>query len=75
MLHAYLQLDGYAGRTQQRVIELSRSARKVRIQAITRTRLGGRRRYLEAGEIGRVPLHAITAQPILGVALVGEPIT
>jgi hypothetical protein len=28
MLHAYLQLDGYAGRTQQRVIELSRSARK-----------------------------------------------
>jgi hypothetical protein len=68
MRYAYLQLDGYAGRTQQRVIEHIRGS-KLRIEAITRTKLGGRGRYLEPGESAYVPLHAVTGDPVSGVPI------
>ena len=68
MHYAYLQLDGYAGRTQQRVIEHVRGD-KVRIEAITRTKLAGRGRYLEPGESAYVPLHSVTSDPIAGIEI------
>jgi hypothetical protein len=69
--YAYLQLDGYAGRTQQRVIEHIRGS-KSRIEAVTRTKLPGRGRWLEPGQSAYVPLHAVTGDPIKGVPIVGE---
>jgi hypothetical protein len=69
MTAGYLQLDGWAGRTQQRVEVVGRTAKRVRIKALGLTRLAGRRRWLAAGETALVPAHAVTDAPRPGVEM------
>jgi len=47
--YGWLHLDGYAGRTKQRIAILDVRPLTVTIRAITRTKLGGRDRWLEPG--------------------------
>jgi len=55
----WLQLDGWQGRTQQEVEVVGETATKVRVRALTCTRLAGRRRSLEPGQTALVPRHAV----------------
>lgn len=64
----WLQLDGWAGRTQQRVRVIGETPKRIRIRAIADTRLAGARRIIKAGEIALVPKRAISPGPISGVA-------
>jgi hypothetical protein len=66
----YLQLDGWAGRTQQRVEVVGETASRTRIRAITTTRLAGRRRNLQPGEIALVPKYAVRTAPANGVTMI-----
>jgi hypothetical protein len=54
-----LVLDGYAGRTYTPVDVIGETATKYRIRAITRTKLGGRARWIYVGEEALVPKSAI----------------
>lgn len=66
----WLQLDGWAGRTQQLVRVVGETPKRWRIRAICRTKLGGRCRWIYAGERALVPRHTITDEPIAGVGIV-----
>jgi hypothetical protein len=57
---AYIQLDGWGGRTESRVLVIGETPKRYRIQAIARTKLAGRDRYLNAGETTLVPKHAVS---------------
>jgi len=54
-----LVLDGWEGRTYQRVEVIGHTPKRLRIRAIERTRLAGRRRYLEPGQTALVPTRAV----------------
>ena len=69
MTTGYLQLDGWAGRTQQEVEVIGETPKKVRIRAIRRTRLAGRCCYLNVGETTLVPKHAVRMEPANGVEM------
>ena len=56
---AYLCLDGYAGRTEQPVIVVGETPKKFRIEAVGRTKLGGRNLWIAAGQEALVPKTAI----------------
>ena len=68
-MDGYLQLDGWHGRTQQKVEIVSETPQKVRIRAITTTRLAGRRRSLLPGEMALVPKYAVRHELAAGVEL------
>lgn len=54
-----LRLTGYGGYCETRVRIVGYTPRKVRIEAIERTRLGGRLRWLEPGQRTLVPRAAV----------------
>jgi hypothetical protein len=56
----FIQLDSYAGRTESRVLVIGETPKRYRIQAITRTKLAGRGRYLSSGETTLVPKRAVS---------------
>jgi len=60
---AYLGLDGWAGTTWTKVRVVGATAKRYRIEALTLTRLPGRSRWLEPGERGLVPKHALRREP------------
>ncbi|MDQ6900234.1 MAG: hypothetical protein M3072_12125 [Candidatus Dormibacteraeota bacterium] len=57
---AQIHRNGWAGRSSQEVLVVEETAKRYRIQAITRTRLAGRRRWLDPGQTALVPKHAVT---------------
>lgn len=59
-VHGLLLLSGWHGSSAHPVIIVGMTPKRFRIRAITRTRLAGRGRYLEAGEEALVPLTAVT---------------
>jgi hypothetical protein len=68
--YVWLQLDGYAGRTQQRVILRRLAKGKARIEAIGHTKLGGNR-WIRRGDRATVPDYAVTFKPVEGVECMG----
>jgi len=54
-----LGLQGWGGMIWTRVELVGETPKKYRIRAIRRTKLGGRCRWLNAGEITLVPKHSI----------------
>ena len=58
--YAFIQLDGWSGRSESRVLIIGETPKRYRIQAITRTKLAGRDRYLNAGETTLVPKRAVS---------------
>lgn len=56
----YIQIDGWGGRTESRVLVIGETPKRYRIQAIARTKLAGRDRYLNAGETALVPKRAVS---------------
>lgn len=54
-----LVIGGYGGNARYRVEVIGQTPKRLRIKAITRTRLGGRIRWLEPGETALVPTHAV----------------
>lgn len=54
-----LRLSGYGGYCEIPIVVVGYTPRKVRIEAIKRTRLAGRLRWLEAGETALVPRTAV----------------
>lgn len=63
---AWLQLDGWEGRTQQPVEIVGQTPKRFRIRAGRRTRLAGRR-YLGPDDEALVPRYAVTVEPVAGV--------
>lgn len=57
--YGWLVLNGYAGYTRQRVAIVGETEKKMRIRALMRTRLGGRKRWLSIGDETLVPRHAV----------------
>lgn len=70
MTEAWIQLDGWVGRTQARVEIVGETPYRYRIRAVTRTRLAGRQRWLNVGETALVPKHAVRMKQAEGVAVV-----
>ncbi|MBV8094431.1 MAG: hypothetical protein JO110_14640 [Acetobacteraceae bacterium] len=70
MKAGWLQLDGWHGRTQQEVEIVGETSQRVRIRALTKTMLAGRRGYLAVGAVALVPCHAVRAEQVPGVAVV-----
>ena len=58
---AELGLQGWEGLTWTRVEIIGETPKKYRIRALQRTKLGGRSRWIYAGETALVPKHAIRA--------------
>lgn len=58
-----LGIDGSAGRTWQDVEIIEHLPKRIRIRAITDTRLAGQSRVLHADETALVPVHAIRLTP------------
>ena len=56
----YIQLDGWSGRTESAVMVIGETPKRYRIQAIGRTKLAGRDRWLNEGETTLVPKRAVT---------------
>jgi hypothetical protein len=56
----YIQLDGYAGRSEYAVMVIGETPKRYRIQATAATKLAGRSRWLQAGETTLVPKRAVT---------------
>lgn len=54
-----LVLDGWAGRSETLVEVIGQTPKRLRIRAITRTKLAGRDRWLRAGEVALVPAAAV----------------
>jgi hypothetical protein len=69
-MFGYLQLDGWHGRSQQRIEIIGQTPKRVRIRAITKTRLAGRRRSLMPGETTLVPKYAVRTEAASGVEIV-----
>jgi hypothetical protein len=60
-----LVLEGWAGRTKTPVEIIGMTPKRYRIRAVTRTRLGGRNRWLDVGHTALVPRHAVSdVQPL-----------
>lgn len=57
--YGWLVLVGWHGRSRQRVAIVGETAKKMRIRALERTRLGGRERWLQIGDETLVPRHAV----------------
>lgn len=57
---AYIQLDGWGGRTETAVLVIGETPKRYRIKAVMRTKLAGRDRYLNAGDTTLVPKRAVT---------------
>lgn len=58
-IYSYLVLSGWHGSSAVKVITVGETPTRFRIQAITRTRLAGRGRWLEPGDTALVPKHAV----------------
>lgn len=56
----YIQLDGWGGRSESKVVVIGETPKRYRIRAIARTKLAGRDRYLNAGETTLVPKRALS---------------
>jgi hypothetical protein len=56
---ALLCLDGYAGRSKTKVLVIKECPKRILIEAITRTQLAGRSRWLDPGQRAYVPKRAI----------------
>jgi hypothetical protein len=56
----YLHLNGWAGHRTHQVEVIGETPKRYRIRAITKTKLAGRCRWLQEGEMALVPKHAIT---------------
>ena len=56
----YLNTDSWCGRIQTPIMIVGHSAKKTRIRAISRMKLGGRNRWLNEGDTILVPSHAVT---------------
>ncbi len=59
MITGRLRLTGYGGDTETVVEIVGQTPKRLRIKAITRTRLGGRLRWLEVGDTVLVPTRAV----------------
>jgi hypothetical protein len=59
-LYGYIHLDGWAGRSQQLVMYVRDTPKRIRIRAINRTRLAGRGRWLDPGEEALIPHDAFS---------------
>ena len=58
-VYSYLVISGWHGATATKVITVGRTPKRIRIRAITRTRLAGRNRWLEPGQEAIVPPSAV----------------
>lgn len=58
-VYALLVLSGWHGSSATKVICVGSTPKRFRIQAITRTRLAGRGRWLEPGQRAFVPASAV----------------
>lgn len=58
----WLGIDGWAGRSRTRVEIVGQTATRWRIKAIERTKLAGRNRWLEPGDVALVPKSAVTVE-------------
>jgi len=56
----YLHTESWCGRVSTPIMIVGVTAKKTRIRAISRTKLGGRNRWLEEGETTTVPTSAVT---------------
>lgn len=61
--YGWLQLDGWAGRTQHKVEVVGETDKRYRIKAITLTKLAGRMRWLRPGDTVLIPKHAVRDRP------------
>jgi hypothetical protein len=69
----WLQLDDWAGRTQHQILVVRETPKRYEITAVSDgTRLGGRRRSLQAGERALVPKRAITFRLLENIAIIGD---
>lgn len=64
----WLQLQGWHGRTQQEVVIVGHTAKRLRIRALKPTRLAGRRRTMLPGDTCLVPNYAVRDAKVPGVA-------
>lgn len=66
----WLVLDGWAGRTAQPVDVIADATRngqrRYLIRAFAPTKLAGRGRYLDVGDVALVPVRAVTFEPPVG---------
>lgn len=58
-IYGALMLDGWAGRSRQRIEVVRETPTRFCIRAITVTRLAGHSRYLQPGETALVPKLAV----------------
>ena len=58
-VYSYLVISGWHGSTAQMVVTVGITPKRFRVRAITRTRLTGRNRWLEPGDIALVPKSAV----------------
>lgn len=56
----FIQLDGWAGRSESAVDVIGETPKRYRIRAINRTKLAGRSRWLDVGQVTLVPKRAVT---------------
>ena len=54
-----LVMDGWSGRTETEVEVIGQTRKRLRIRAITQTKIGGRNNWLQPGEVALVPTHAV----------------
>ena len=58
----FVYTNSYAGRRENRVEIIRETPKRYEIRAITRTKLAGRDRWLENGEVAMVPKWAVTLE-------------
>lgn len=58
-IYGTLAVDGWWGRSLTRVEVIGQTAKRLRIRAIERTRMAGRDRWLEPGEVALVPTYSV----------------
>jgi hypothetical protein len=56
----YIQMDGWSGRHEYRVLVIGETPKRYRVQAVTRTKLAGRDRWIDAGQETLVPKRAVS---------------
>lgn len=61
----YVVVDGWSGRMEYAVMVIGETPKRYRIQAVMRTRLAGRDRWLNVGETTLVPKHAVMFTSVL----------
>lgn len=60
---ALLVKGGWGGRTETEVKVIGETPKRYRIEAITRTKLAGRERWIGPGETALVPKYAVHFRP------------